>query len=293
MKINNFFNDVLGANVRNPRWSWGAVEPLCDRIYLRVWGDQIETIKGKEFIPLDWDEYFEGYRSNGINERRQHVERLKTGTEGFGVVCEPTADVHARKIASFNDKSLLRLGNLITIDGCTLAEIVDRVPVSKLSRSQTGASTAGSDISKILRLKVDKTTKEVLVDARIGQGRFRQEVLNRWNRRCAVTGCCIEEAVRASHIKPWRESTNEERLDCENGLPLVATLDALFDAHLISFDKNGNLLVSSLIPNSEVEALGLKGMKLSKKPTSGMQTYLKILRAGFAEKESPPKPSST
>ena len=29
----------------------------------------------------------------------------------------------------------------------------------------------------------------------------------------SVTGCRIAEALRASHIKPWRESSNKERLN--------------------------------------------------------------------------------
>jgi hypothetical protein len=58
-----------------------------------------------------------------------------------------------------------------------------------------------------------------------------------WEKRCTVTCCATLETIRASHIKPWWMATNEERLDPGNGLPLVATVDTLFDAGLITFRK--------------------------------------------------------
>lgn len=282
MKINQFFSEVLGANVRNPRWSWGAVEPLFDRIYLRVWADQIETTRGKQFILLDWDKYFEGYRSNGIKERRDHVECLKNGSAGYGVVCAPTTEGAGRKIRNFDSKTLLQLGKPIKRKDRTVAEIISRVPVAKLKRNPSGASTTGSDIAQILRAKIEKTTKETLIDVRVGQGKFRQDVLNQWKRRCAVTRCTIEEAIRASHIKPWRDSNNTERLDPNNGLPLIATLDALFDAGLISFDPTGRILISDRIPLREANKLGLASMKLSKKPSAQANSYLDHHRERFA-----------
>lgn len=231
--------------------------------------------RGKEFILLDWDEYFEGYRSNGINERRGHVESLKNGSTGYGVVCEPTTEGAGRKIRDFDSDVLLKLGKPLKRKNRTVAEIISRVPVAKLKRSQTGATTTGKDIAQILRAKIEKTTKEILVNARVGQGKFRQDVLNQWKRRCAVTGCAVEEAIRASHIKPWRDSNNTERMDPNNGLPLIATLDALFDAGLISFDPTGSILISDRIPTCEVESLRLANMKLSKKPSRQMTPYLK------------------
>jgi hypothetical protein len=91
---------------------------------------------------------------------------------------------------------------------------------------------------------IDRTTKKALVDARRGQGKFRTQVLKCWGDRCSVTSSAIWPAIRASHIKPWRESNNTERLDPYNGLPLIANFDALFDAGLISFDADGKLLTA-------------------------------------------------
>ena len=96
------------------------------------------------------------------------------------------------------------------------------------------------------------TDRQAVVMSRIGQGLFRQQLLKYWT-RCAVTGISITQILRASHIKPWRKSTNQERLDPFNGLLLVGTLDLLFDAGLISFTDSGQMLISTrLSPDDRV-----------------------------------------
>ena len=50
-----------------------------------------------------------------------------------------------------------------------------------------------------------------------------------WGGRCAVTGLDLPLLLRASHIKPWRDSDNRERLDPYNGLLLSPSYDAAFD----------------------------------------------------------------
>lgn len=110
--------------------------------------------------------------------------------------------------------------------------------------------------------KLPKTQRQALVQARLGQGYFRQALISYWN-GCAVTRCTRLEALRASHIKPWSEATNRQRLDPFNGLLLVGTLDALFDAGLIAFSKTGQLLRSPRLSHQDREDLGLHaGMRL-------------------------------
>jgi len=82
---------------------------------------------------------------------------------------------------------------------------------------------------------------EQLVLARLGQGKFRNQVLAQWGGGCAVTGCKVVEAIRASHIRPWCDSDDKTRLDPCNGFPLTATLDALFDRGFITFTNTGEM----------------------------------------------------
>lgn len=123
------------------------------------------------------------------------------------------------------------------------------------------------------------TTKQALINARIGQGQFRTALLSSWESRCAVTGATTLNAIRASHIKPWRLSSNREKLDSANGLPLIANLDALFDSGLITFSDDGALLVSPCMPEDEQAIFGLLGLRLRKPPSERTAAYLDFHRS--------------
>lgn len=88
------------------------------------------------------------------------------------------------------------------------------------------------------------TEKSTLIQARRGQGLFRSRV-RVFEPVCRVTGVSADELLIASHIKPWKASNNQERLDGNNGLFLSPHVDKLFDAGFISFTRKGHMLVSS------------------------------------------------
>jgi len=116
-----------------------------------------------------------------------------------------------------------------------LATISERAPAEPPSPLE--------DIEAATDLPESNTERQTIVDARIGQGQFRRDLLSYWG-RCAVTGITEPLLLRASHIKPWRDSDNRERLDPYNGLLLAAHLDAAFDSGLISFADSGNAVIS-------------------------------------------------
>jgi hypothetical protein len=100
------------------------------------------------------------------------------------------------------------------------------------------------------------TERQAVTKARIGQGRFRQQLIEIWE-GCAVTDIKLPNVLRASHIKPWRFSTNSERVDPYNGLLLLPQYDQLFDKGLISFDEKGRLIRSRAIEGIEPKKLGI------------------------------------
>ena len=124
---------------------------------------------------------------------------------------------------------------------------------------------------------LDRTEKEALIKARIGQGQFRERSEDFWNYQCAVLGCSTPQVLRASHIKSWSESNNQERLDPNNGLLLAAHLDALFDRGLISFSDDGRMLISNKIVEADRIQLSLGG-NLRIPPSPEMQGYLRYHR---------------
>lgn len=93
--------------------------------------------------------------------------------------------------------------------------------------------------------QLDETTRRRLQSSRIGQKGFRENLIQYWKGCCAVTGFDDERILRASHIKPWRDCDNFERLDVFNGFLLTPNLDVAFDKGLITFDRQGIIMLSS------------------------------------------------
>jgi predicted restriction endonuclease len=79
------------------------------------------------------------------------------------------------------------------------------------------------------------------VTSRVGQGYYRQKLIKKFNGKCAVTKNDVEEILIANHIVPWRHSSDEERLDPDNGILLSPLYDALFDKHMITFGDDGSI----------------------------------------------------
>jgi hypothetical protein len=106
-------------------------------------------------------------------------------------------------------------------------------------------------------LETVETEATVLRQARIGQGRFRSDLLNFWQGQCILTDVAVPELLRASHIKSWSESNHKERLDPFNGLLLSVHLDALFDRAIITFSDSGEMLVSTRLSDRDRQVFGL------------------------------------
>lgn len=113
-------------------------------------------------------------------------------------------------------------------------------------------------------MNLSSTERDAIVKSRIGQGQFRKSLINYWS-VCAVTGFGETSLLRASHIKPWAQSTVTERLSIYNGLLLSPAMDACFDLGYITFGSTGNIIISQRLKNRDLNLLGInKDMKLGK-----------------------------
>ena len=108
------------------------------------------------------------------------------------------------------------------------------------------------------------TEVEAVVKQRRHQEEYRSKLENYWDNACAVTGVRIPEILRASHAKPWKDSSDTEKLDVFNGFLLCANLDVLFDKGLITFDDEGKIIISSKLTDNQISSLSLKNMHLRK-----------------------------
>ena len=104
---------------------------------------------------------------------------------------------------------------------------------------------------------VRETDREAIIRARRGQGLFKQRVIQ-IETHCRVTGVDNLNHLLASHCKPWRDSSNEERLNGENGLLLTPSIDHLFDRGFIGFEDFGNLIISPVAHKPSLQKMGVE-----------------------------------
>lgn len=85
------------------------------------------------------------------------------------------------------------------------------------------------------------------VKHRVNQEFFRESVLTSYQKSCCITGLSNTELLVASHIKPWKVSTNIEKTNPRNGLCLNALHDKAFDRGFITISDNYRIIVSDEI----------------------------------------------
>lgn len=141
------------------------------------------------------------------------------------------------------------------IDLSVTGDAVD--PLLDLLTDSLDIDTPDGQIRRIGSDEDPLTEREQVGLARVGQGAFRAALISHWNGACAVTGLDQLELLRASHIKPWKVASNQERLDAFNGLLLAPHLDALFDRGLITFGAGGELIFSSRLTSQNRRRLGM------------------------------------
>ena len=103
---------------------------------------------------------------------------------------------------------------------------------------------------------IGPTFREQIVRARRGQGVFRANVLLRED-SCRVTHVSEPRHLKASHIKPWRDASDAERLDGSNGLLLSPHIDHLFDEGYITFSGNQELVIVPEVRDKLLDAWGI------------------------------------
>jgi hypothetical protein len=103
----------------------------------------------------------------------------------------------------------------------------------------------------------DDPTVEALTLARVGGGPFGEEVFALWGGACAATGATNRTLVQVVPIKPWVMASDEERLDPQNGLPLIPTWHIAFSSGLIAFGDDGQVLLGRDLDAEDARKAGI------------------------------------
>ena len=172
-----------------------------------------------------------------------------------------------------NKKKHVNEGYLFEVSekaGSTLLALIEK---------QNSINIEESFVNDIVQEQISQITKQIIIDSRIGQGKFREKLIHIWDGKCAVTGVGLTHILIASHIKPWKVANNSERVDEYNGLLLSPNYDKLFDAGYISFDQDGKIILSSRLGKEEMHLLHIsKTDTLNQKLNEKQREYLQYHR---------------
>lgn len=130
----------------------------------------------------------------------------------------------------------------------------------------------------------DPEEKMIKSKARVGQGKYREELLSLCP-FCPITMVSDDRLLIASHIKPWAQSNEFEKTDSFNGLMLTPTFDYLFDKGFMSFTDNKRTILSPFLSKTTYSKLGISDNKLFPLlPIKGREHYLEYHRREILKK---------
>ena len=106
------------------------------------------------------------------------------------------------------------------------------------------------DVEKNIPQGLKGYEREAVIKARINQLGFRKNLIKKYG-KCSLCGVESPELLLASHIKPWKDSNEDEKGATSNGLLLCPNHDKLFDRGLISFNDDGTILISEKLSEND------------------------------------------
>lgn len=229
-----------------------AMNPEDEINYVVGWYHNARVYRNWRDYPVDYPSW--------NNSRSYSFEVLK---EDIYLIPEPNRNI--KIITAKSPEARERGGRFPGMSGVFFGssnesytqEILEQIKLHKLVE-ETANDRELLEYSKAVenQKSITTTEKQRLITARVGQGRFREQLIELWQ-SCTVTQCREISLLRASHIKPWRDSNPEERLNVYNGLLLTPNLDILFDKGFISFEDNGNIIISEKISREDMTKLGV------------------------------------
>ncbi|NOR68363.1 MAG: hypothetical protein GQ532_01485, partial [Methylomarinum sp.] len=205
-------------------------------------------VSGVTYVP----DLYKGSRVNQKITNRGYINKLTAGNQSSFIVDDSIA---LEQLIGWYASGIVRRESKVdkANEITSPSKFVD-LPYDQSLRNNNEQC---KDLLDITNQAIGQTTKEQLIQARLGQGKFRQNVIKTWGigECCAVTGIDIKQLLIASHIIPWRDADNNQRLSGENGILLCSHFDKLFDQYLISFDDLGQSVLSRRLTEADIKNL--------------------------------------
>lgn len=120
----------------------------------------------------------------------------------------------------------------------------------------------------------------IQINARRGQKKFRNQLLEHYKCKCAITGCDVNEILEAAHIFPYKGADTN---NIQNGILLRADVHTLFDLGLISIDPESNTIALSKQIGDNVYYKEFGGRKIVLPDDTNQRPSKESLRYHFEE----------
>ena len=99
------------------------------------------------------------------------------------------------------------------------------------------------------------------------QPAFRAALLEAYGKRCAITGCAVEDVLEAAHITPYLGGLTNH---VSNGLLLRTDLHTLFDCGLLAIEPTTRIVaIANALKGSSYAKLAGKVLRPPKDAASG------------------------
>ena len=146
--------------------------------------------------------------------------------------------------------------DLHTASGCVFADTEETLKYLKFLEPGLLRTKACKEIEALQKELEGGGETEARAETMVRRGQEALRALLLAERHaCEISGAARGELLVASHIVPWAECKSA-RLDPEIVLLLAKNWDALFDAHLISFDpETGELVKAERLSDADFRAL--------------------------------------
>ncbi|GEK34768.1 HNH endonuclease [Kurthia sibirica] len=164
------------------------------------------------------------------------------------------------KYAPFNKKGDGVAGYLFPCNdelALQLIECISELNIYKIKEEQLelAISTIITKEHKAIIPLITQSEASLKRSIRVGHEKYSAILSPIWHGECAICQINIPELLYASHSKPWRESTTEERFNAYNGILLCQNHAMLYKAGYIGFDGTGQIMISPRIAVSDYEKL--------------------------------------
>jgi hypothetical protein len=231
------------------------------------WMDIIDFKKLKKHLDNQLNTHFEHFIIPGPNSKSdEEIVYCQVGRENGRVEFDYTTD----EVKKRNEKFDLYIGKMIlhfNNESMVFIKTIEWLEEMKSPYDQKTESNwyyenlfeNPKEVIDELNRTDKETEKESIIQSRLKQGEFRENLVECFNRKCPISGIDNLELLVASHIKPWSKSNNPERLDPNNGLLLAVHLDKLFDRGYISFGDDGSIMLSKDLDEKVISFYNLAG----------------------------------